>query len=63
MKREDLIAPERYNLTSEIEKHAISNPNKIALKWESEQGETREITYGNLGGLKKGIKCLSWCLA
>jgi acetyl-CoA synthetase len=71
MKREDLIAPERYNLTSEIEKHAISNPNKIALKWESEQGETREITYGNLikranqigsvllkRGLEKGDKVL-----
>jgi acetyl-CoA synthetase len=71
MKREDFIAPERYNLTSEIEKHAVANPNKLALKWENEQGETREITYGDLirhanqignallnQGLEKGDKVL-----
>ncbi|MBA2873820.1 acyl-CoA synthetase MbcS [Thermaerobacillus caldiproteolyticus] len=71
MKREDLIAPERYNLTSEIEKYAQGTPNKIALKWENEQGETREITYAELMrnankignallscGLQKGDKVL-----
>ncbi|GCD81523.1 acyl-CoA synthetase MbcS [Parageobacillus thermoglucosidasius] len=71
MKREDLIAPERYNLTMEIERHALANPDKTALKWESEQGETREITYGDLikranrignallkQGLEKGDKVL-----
>ncbi|AKU26079.1 hypothetical protein IB49_05825 [Geobacillus sp. LC300] len=46
MRREDLIAPERYNLTSEMERHAAAGPDRIALKWESEQGETKEITYG-----------------
>lgn len=44
MKREDLLAPEKYNIIEEIERFA-TNPNKIALKWENEQGETKEITY------------------
>ncbi|RAK21230.1 acetyl-CoA synthetase [Anoxybacillus vitaminiphilus] len=51
MRREDLIAPEKYNLTSEVERHAHKTPNKIALKWENEAGETREMTYAEL------IKC------
>ncbi|KYD34376.1 hypothetical protein B4114_2453 [Geobacillus stearothermophilus] len=71
MRREDLIAPERYNLTSEMERHAAAGPDRIALKWESEQGETKEITYGRLmaranqignaflsHGLEKGDKVL-----
>ncbi|BBW95235.1 hypothetical protein GsuE55_00680 [Geobacillus subterraneus] len=71
MKREELIAPERYNLTSEVERHAAFHPTRIALKWESEQGETKEITYGRLmvranrignvflsRGLQKGDKVL-----
>jgi len=66
MKREDLIAPEKYNLVSEVERFA-KDPNKVALKWESEFGETRQVTYENLlkqvnqagnvfieNGLKKG---------
>lgn len=47
MKIEDLIAPEKYNLVSEIEKYA-KDPQRLALKWESEKGETREITYKEL---------------
>lgn len=47
MNRKDLIAPEDYNLVSEIERY-INQPNKIALKWESEDGNTKEITYQEL---------------
>ncbi|NRD76121.1 acyl--CoA ligase [Bacillus sp. BRMEA1] len=47
MKREDLIAPEHYNLVSEVERFA-SNPNRIALKWESESGEVKQVTYQQL---------------
>jgi acetyl-CoA synthetase len=47
MKREELIAPEKYNLVSEIEKFA-TEPNRKALKWENEAGETQEITYSEL---------------
>ncbi len=43
----NLIAPEKYNLTSEFEKYA-DDPNRIALKWESEAGETKELTYVEL---------------
>ncbi|MDU4695471.1 MAG: AMP-binding protein [Paenibacillus sp.] len=42
---EQWIAPEYYNVTSEMERH---DPDKIALKWRSEQGEYEEITYGKL---------------
>jgi acetyl-CoA synthetase len=47
MKREDLIAPERYNLVSEVERFA-KDPAKVALKWENEAGETKEVTYQQL---------------
>lgn len=47
MKREELIAPERYNLVSEIERFA-ADQNRIALKWENESGEIRQITYEQL---------------
>ncbi|TCT19621.1 acetyl-CoA synthetase [Melghiribacillus thermohalophilus] len=70
MKREDLIAPDKYNIVSEIERYA-EDPGRIALKWESDQGETKEITYAELMkkankignvflnmGLKKGDKVL-----
>lgn len=66
MKREDLLAPEEYNLVSEIEKHT-DRAERIALKWENESGQKKEITYkklienvnkvGNVflqAGLKKG---------
>lgn len=70
MDNQQWIAPEFYNLTSEMESHA---PEKIALKWLNEQGDYEEITYGELrkqanrlvGGLaslgcNKGIVFLLW---
>ena len=66
MKREDLFAPLQYNLVSEMERYA-KDQEKVAVKWENEDGETKEITYealmknankfGNVfleKGLKKG---------
>ncbi|MBM7648811.1 acetyl-CoA synthetase [Bacillus ectoiniformans] len=66
MKREDLLAPEQYNIVMEVEKFA-KDPDRLALKWENESGETKEITYADLmknvnkignafleNGLKKG---------
>lgn len=66
MNREELIAPEKYNLVSEVERFA-KDPNRLALKWENEAGETKQVTYeelikkvnqaGNVfiqNGLKKG---------
>ncbi|WP_421380504.1 acyl-CoA synthetase MbcS [Bacillus salacetis] len=47
MRREDLLAPERYNLISEVEKFS-GDPGKKAILWKSEQGEEKEITYENL---------------
>ncbi|MBV7507380.1 acyl--CoA ligase [Bacillus sp. sid0103] len=47
MKREDLIAPEKYNLVSEVEQFA-KEPTRIALKWENEAGETKKVTYEQL---------------
>ncbi|MFL6556832.1 MAG: hypothetical protein ACJ8MO_12015, partial [Bacillus sp. (in: firmicutes)] len=40
-----LIAPEHFNLASEISKH---ESDKIALRWENELGETKTITYAEL---------------
>jgi acetyl-CoA synthetase len=47
MKREDLIAPEKYNLVSEMERFA-GDKDKLAIKWENEHGEKKEITYSEL---------------
>jgi len=47
MKREDLIAPEKYNLVSEMERFA-KEPNRVALKWENEAGGTQQVTYEQL---------------
>ncbi|MEK4201027.1 acyl-CoA synthetase MbcS [Cytobacillus sp. FSL K6-0265] len=47
MKREDLLAPEVYNLVSEVE-HYAQNSDKLAIQWEDEQGEKKEITYKQL---------------
>jgi acetyl-CoA synthetase len=70
MNREDLIAPANYNIIQELEQFA-ADPVKLAIKWENEQGETKEITYkqlirnankvGNvlkMSGLTKGDKIL-----
>ena len=47
MVREELLAPSMYNLVEEIEKYA-KDVTKIALKWENELGEKREISYNEL---------------
>lgn len=39
------IAPEFYNLTSEMEQHP---EDKIAIKWLHENGSLEQITYGAL---------------
>ncbi|WP_047981071.1 acyl-CoA synthetase MbcS [Ornithinibacillus contaminans] len=70
MKREDLIAPQDYNIVMEIEHHA-KDAGRKALIWEDENGGKRDITYGDLmrnvnkignvfleSGLKKGDKLL-----
>ena len=71
MKREDLIAPENYNIIMEMERHATTSPDRMALIWKDEAGHTKEITYAELikntnkignafleSGLKKGDKIL-----
>lgn len=70
MQREELIAPEFYNLTEEVDKFA-KEKTKVALTWLSETGDKKEITYDKLmknankvgnallsKGLKKGDKVL-----
>ncbi|WP_102028892.1 acyl-CoA synthetase MbcS [Salirhabdus sp. Marseille-P4669] len=70
MNNQHLIAPDKYNIAMEFERFA-KDPERLAIKWESEQGEKKEITYerllknanqiGNafLGlGLQKGDKVL-----
>ncbi|MEW9500683.1 acyl-CoA synthetase MbcS [Jeotgalibacillus marinus] len=45
MKREDLLAPENYNVIEEVEKFA---GKKTALFWEGEGGATKQITYDDM---------------
>lgn len=60
MNENDWIAPESYNLTSEMEQHPAE---RTALKWLSEHDEYKEVTYGELikmanrlaGGLKQKL--------
>lgn len=47
MKREDLIAPDQYNIVMEMESHA-ENPEKLSLIWENEDGQHIEVTYSEL---------------
>ncbi|WP_018662475.1 acyl-CoA synthetase MbcS [Heyndrickxia acidiproducens] len=47
MRREDLIAPEVYNITNEVEKFAY-DPKKVALIWENREGIHTEVTYQQL---------------
>jgi len=42
-----LIAPDKYNLVSEME-HFAKNNDRLAIKWENELGEKKEITYKDL---------------
>ncbi len=53
MKREDLLAPENYNIVDEIERYA-SNEGKLALMVHHENGEIEKITYKEL--VKKANK-------
>jgi acetyl-CoA synthetase len=70
MDKRNLIAPEYYNMVQDIDRFA-DYPMKIALLWENEEGQTREITYLQLRqesnrfanalkrlGLKKGDKVI-----
>ena len=47
MKREELLAPEQYNLVEEIEKYAVGD-DRTAILWEDDKGETKQITYDEL---------------
>lgn len=47
MKREDLIAPEFYNLSHEVEKFAQED-DLLAIKWTNEAGDMREYSYAQL---------------
>ncbi|OEH91814.1 acyl-CoA synthetase MbcS [Bacillus solimangrovi] len=70
MDRENLIAPEKYNLIEEVERFA-NDESKKAIVWENETGDKAEITYVELmkkankignallsNGLKKGDKAV-----
>ncbi len=47
MNREQLLAPENYNLVEEMERFA-QNKDKVAIKWENEDGNQKELTYYKL---------------
>ena len=47
MNREQLIAPEQYNLVSEFEKYATGTGKK-ALIYVNAEGNKKEITYDEL---------------
>lgn len=47
MPNSHLLAPEQYNMVQEVEKYA-QNAEKIALIWENEAGEQRQMTYQEL---------------
>lgn len=53
MNKEDLIAPKKYNLVTEIEQYA-KDPNRKALIWVDDQGNKKEVTYDTL--IKKANK-------
>jgi acetyl-CoA synthetase len=70
MNRQELIAPQQYNIAMEIERYS-EDPERMAVLWENEHGDKRSITYkrlmenanriGNVfleNGLKKGDKLL-----
>lgn len=43
----NLIAPEYYNFTEEVEKFS-KDPHKVAIKWVGTDGSERNITYVSL---------------
>src|SRR5699024_12773653 len=70
MNKADLIASEKYNIVSEIEKYA-TNPSKKAIIFRDQRGKEEDTTYTQLinnankighmflkYGLKKGDKLL-----
>lgn len=70
MKREDLIAPERYNIIMEVEQHA-KKADLTAISYRDDQGNKKDVTYAQLienvnrvgnallnSGLKRGDKVL-----
>lgn len=70
MNREELLAPPMYNLVEEMERYAHES-NRLALIWQDDQGNKREVTYRELlqgankignafikSGLQKGDKLL-----
>lgn len=71
MKREDLIAPEKYNIVMEFEKHLDTKADTIAIDYRDSEGNKRQVTYAELSenvnrvgnallnaGLKRGDKVL-----
>ena len=73
MNKSDLLAPEKYNIISEIEKYA-SNTSKKAIIYKDNEHDNIPVSYeelmhnankvGNVflnHGLKKAIKYLSSC--
>jgi acetyl-CoA synthetase len=50
-----LEIPEKYNFGGEIDRYSDANPDKTAIIWENEAGETRSITYGDLKALSNRI--------
>ena len=54
MNREQLIAPEQYNLISEFEKYATGSETK-ALIYVNSKGEKKEITYDELMDLSNKV--------
>ncbi|GEN46073.1 acyl-CoA synthetase MbcS [Alkalibacillus haloalkaliphilus] len=70
MKKEELIAPDNYNIVSEFEQY-LTDPDRKAIVWEDENGSTDQVTYEQLfsranqlanvfvsQGLEKGDKVL-----
>lgn len=47
MKREELIAPESYNLVEEVERFATGD-GKLAILWENDEGKKQQLTYDEL---------------
>ncbi|QDP39344.1 acyl-CoA synthetase MbcS [Radiobacillus deserti] len=71
MRKEELIAPEQYNIAMEMEFYANKFPERKAIIWTDDQGNNETITYQQLiqganqianvfleKGLKKGDKIL-----
>lgn len=70
MNRNELIAPQKYNIVNEVE-HFAKKEGKLALIWQNEAGLRKEITYQELlknvnrignafleNGLRRGDKIL-----